>query len=86
MYVLHVQEDLIFIPRVYHGKFATTSWTFINEHIVFRTPKTGNWHGNELTYIDTAFIIIFPLTFLAFNLFYWPFRYLTSPLSFCQPS
>ncbi|XP_023343176.1 gamma-aminobutyric acid receptor subunit pi [Eurytemora carolleeae] len=37
-----------------------------------RAPKSGNWHGNELTYIDSAFVIIFPLLFVIFNCLYWP--------------
>lgn len=37
-----------------------------------RPPKTGNWHGNELAFVDTVFLLLFPLSFACFNLIYWP--------------
>ena len=36
--------------------------------------QTGHWHGDQLTYIDTAFSYAFPALFLIFNIVYWPVR------------
>ena len=47
----------------------------LQEHKSGLSPKSGNWHGNELVYIDTLYSIIFPIMYALFNLIYWPYRY-----------
>ena len=56
----------------YAGLLFTKNRLTRADHVAGRPQKAGHWHGNELSFVDSIFIIAFPCSFAAFNLLYWP--------------